>query len=178
MLYEDGKTNRMHESLKLFKEICNSKWFVDTAMILFLNKKDLFADKIKTVDLKCCFPEYKGGCDYDKAVQFIQEKFLAQNENPRKLLYPNITCATDTKNIQVVFTAVQDIVLRDAIDQTSMLWGVSWFLFENSRVCVTNQSTEKSTTKNQNQKQNKKNNKRTSLLLYCFLKQSFVSKKK
>lgn len=125
----------MHESLKLFKEICNSKWFVETAMILFLNKKDLFAEKIAKVraprrrvahgrvqiDLKCCFPDYKHGCDYDKAVAFIQEKFLAQNENPRKLLYPNVTCATDTKNIQVVFTAVQDIVLRGAIDQTNML---------------------------------------------------------
>ena len=100
----------MHESLKLFKEICNSKWFVETAMILFLNKMDLFREKIKTIDLKCAFDDYDGGCDYDKAVSFIQEKFLAQNENPRKLIYPNITEATDTKNIEVVFTAVQDIV--------------------------------------------------------------------
>ena len=60
-LYEDGTTNRMLESLKLFKEICNSKWFVDTAMIIFLNKMDLFAEKIKTVDLTCAFPEYTGG---------------------------------------------------------------------------------------------------------------------
>eukprot|EP00026_Physarum_polycephalum_P008188 Phypoly_transcript_08267.p1 GENE.Phypoly_transcript_08267~~Phypoly_transcript_08267.p1 ORF type:complete len:388 (+),score=56.20 Phypoly_transcript_08267:98-1165(+) len=42
-LYEDDTTNRMHESIKLFKEICNTKWFVNTSMILFLNKKDLFA---------------------------------------------------------------------------------------------------------------------------------------
>jgi len=116
-LYEDGKTNRMHESVRLFKEICNSKWFVDTAMILFLNKKDLFAEKIAKVDLNCCFEEYTGGCDYDKAIKFIQEKFLAQNENSRKLIYPNVTCATDTKNIQVVFTAVQDIVVRNAIGE-------------------------------------------------------------
>jgi len=116
-LYEDGKTNRMHESVRLFKEICNSKWFVDTAMILFLNKKDLFAEKIAKVDLNCCFEEYTGGCDYEKAIKFIQEKFLAQNENSRKLIYPNVTCATDTKNIQVVFTAVQDIVVRNAIGE-------------------------------------------------------------
>mmetsp|Transcript_4882 Transcript_4882/g.7874 ORF Transcript_4882/g.7874 Transcript_4882/m.7874 type:complete len:352 (-) Transcript_4882:93-1148(-) len=120
-LYEDGTTNRMLESLKLFKEICNSKWFVDTAMIIFLNKMDLFAEKIKTVDLTCAFPEYTGGCDYDAAIQFIQEKFIAQNENPKKLLYPNVTCATDTKNIEVVFTVVQDIILRDAIDSGSLL---------------------------------------------------------
>ncbi len=30
---------RMHESMKLFNSICNSKWFEVAAMILFLNKK-------------------------------------------------------------------------------------------------------------------------------------------
>ncbi len=59
-LQEDDETNRMHESVKLFKEICNSKWFVDTSMILFLNKKDLFEQKIQHVDLNICFPEYRG----------------------------------------------------------------------------------------------------------------------
>jgi hypothetical protein len=59
-LQEDDQTNRMHESVKLFKEICNSKWFVDTSMVLFLNKKDLFEEKIKKVDLTVAFPEYTG----------------------------------------------------------------------------------------------------------------------
>jgi hypothetical protein len=72
-LYEDDTTNRMHESIKLFKEICNTKWFVNTSMILFLNKKDLFAGMVYyaillswwffcaalmfccTVLLRCCF---------------------------------------------------------------------------------------------------------------------------
>lgn len=39
----------MHEALKLFHEICQSKWFTYTAMILFLNKSDLFAEKIKVM---------------------------------------------------------------------------------------------------------------------------------
>eukprot|EP01121_Diplochlamys_sp_Union-15-3_P000636 TRINITY_DN1053_c0_g2_i3.p1 TRINITY_DN1053_c0_g2~~TRINITY_DN1053_c0_g2_i3.p1 ORF type:complete len:293 (+),score=43.69 TRINITY_DN1053_c0_g2_i3:44-922(+) len=59
-LYEDNETNRMHESLRLFKEICNSKWFVDTSMILFLNKKDLFEEKINKVPLTVCFKDYDG----------------------------------------------------------------------------------------------------------------------
>jgi len=29
----------MQESLKLFDSICNNKWFGDTSIILFLNKK-------------------------------------------------------------------------------------------------------------------------------------------
>jgi hypothetical protein len=96
-LQEDESTNRMHESLKLFREICNSKWFVDTNMILFLNKRDLFAEKIKKVDLKVCFPEYQGGKDYKNATQFIKTKFEAQNQNPTgKVIYTHFTCATDT----------------------------------------------------------------------------------
>lgn len=48
------------ESLLLFDEICNSPWFADTAFILFLNKVDLFKEKIKRVDLKVTFPNYNG----------------------------------------------------------------------------------------------------------------------
>jgi len=50
----------MHESLTLFKEVCNCQWFTSTHIILFLNKRDIFEEKIKTKDLKVCFPEYEG----------------------------------------------------------------------------------------------------------------------
>jgi hypothetical protein len=119
-LYEDDKTNRMHESLKLFKEICNSKWFASTAMILFLNKRDLFEEKIKKTDLSVCFPDYKGGNDAEAALTFITDKFLAQNENPRKPIYPHAVCATDTDNVQRVFDATQDVVLRRALEDPMM----------------------------------------------------------
>ena len=38
MLYEDESINRMQEALVLFDSICNSRWFVRTSIILFLNK--------------------------------------------------------------------------------------------------------------------------------------------
>lgn len=46
----------------LFDSICNNKFFIDTSIILFLNKKDLFGEKIKKSPLTICFPEYPGGC--------------------------------------------------------------------------------------------------------------------
>lgn len=52
--------NRMHESMKLFDSICNNKWFTETSIILFLNKKDLFEEKIKKSPLTICYPEYAG----------------------------------------------------------------------------------------------------------------------
>lgn len=42
MLYEDESINRMQESLVLFDSICNSRWFVRTSIILFLNKVRLY----------------------------------------------------------------------------------------------------------------------------------------
>ena len=50
----------MMESMKLFDSICNNKWFVDTSIILFLNKKDLLEDKIMYSHLQDYFPEYDG----------------------------------------------------------------------------------------------------------------------
>ena len=53
----------MMESMKLFDSICNNKWFVDTSIILFLNKKDLFEEKIRKSPLTICFPEHSGKSD-------------------------------------------------------------------------------------------------------------------
>ena len=66
VLAEDEEMNRMMESMKLFDSICNNKWFVETSIILFLNKKDLFEQKIKYSPLSICFPEYKGRFFHNK----------------------------------------------------------------------------------------------------------------
>ncbi|KIH64029.1 g-protein alpha subunit [Ancylostoma duodenale] len=76
--------NRMHESLKLFDSICNNKWFTDTSIILFLNKKDLFEEKIKKSPLTICFPEYSGRQDYHEASAYIQAQFEAKNKSANK----------------------------------------------------------------------------------------------
>jgi len=64
--------NRMQESLKLFDSICNNKWFGETSIILFLNKKDLFEEKILRSSLNICFPEYSGAQEYGEAAAYIQ----------------------------------------------------------------------------------------------------------
>lgn len=50
----------MQEALVLFDSTCNNTWFRKTSMILFLNKKDIFQEKIKLSPLTICFPEYMG----------------------------------------------------------------------------------------------------------------------
>jgi GTPase SAR1 family protein len=121
VLYEDENTNRMEEALNLFEEICNSRWFKDTAMILFLNKCDLFEEKIKKVPLTAMFPEYEGGDSYDAGCAFLSEKFESQNRNPDKQVYAHVTCATDTSNVSAVFNAVKDIIIRISLDEAGLV---------------------------------------------------------
>jgi hypothetical protein len=106
-LAEDPTVNRMHDSLALFDQMCNSHFFKDSIILLLLNKDDIFRERIRVKDLTCCFPEYTGGKDYEKAGDFIKQKFLAVNKNPKKRIYSNMTNATDTASMKVVFDSLQ-----------------------------------------------------------------------
>ncbi|XP_067933829.1 guanine nucleotide-binding protein G(o) subunit alpha-like [Watersipora subatra] len=115
VLHEDETTNRMQESLKLFDSICNNKWFAETSMILFLNKKDLFALKIPKSSIRVCFPQYEGAQTYADAAAFIQAQFVKLNKSTTKEIYCHQTCATDTEHVQVVFDAVTDIIIANSL---------------------------------------------------------------
>ena len=116
-LEEDEDTNRVHESMSLFEGIANNKFFGDTSIILFMNKTDLFKEKLAKSPLNKYFPDYTGdGGDVITAQNFICDKFLALNKNPRKQIYKHFTCATDTGNIDMVFRAVSDIIEEKFLD--------------------------------------------------------------
>jgi G-protein alpha subunit len=78
----------MQESLKLFDSICNNKWFTDTSIILFLNKKDLFEEKIRKSPLTICFPEYTGMDGGSKNAPTVQSFALNPCQNINKLSFP------------------------------------------------------------------------------------------
>jgi len=120
--FEDETTNRMTESLTLFDEISNSHWFEKTSMILFLNKRDLFAIKIPRVPLTVAFPEYKGKAgDHAEAIAFITSQFESKSKNKQKTIYTHVTCATDTSNVHAVFNAVKDIIIRQSLNEAGLL---------------------------------------------------------
>jgi guanine nucleotide-binding protein G(i) subunit alpha len=60
LLFEDETVNRMQEALTLFDSICNSRWFVKTSIILFLNKIDRFKEKLPISPMRNYFPDYEG----------------------------------------------------------------------------------------------------------------------
>lgn len=116
-IYEDETTNRMDEALELFDEVVNNPAFQEkTSVILFLNKMDLFHEKIQNSSLKKAFPEYEGADgDADAAICYIEQKFVDLWPYDSKPLYIHHTCATDRENCQVVMTIVKDAVLKDSM---------------------------------------------------------------
>lgn len=115
LLYEDNKTNRMLESLKLFREICNNKWFVKSSIILFLTKRDIFEEKIKHSDLNICFEDYTGGCNYQNASEFIKKRFLEQNTNTTRQVFVHCVCTTNTSDIRLVWDDLRSSLLQQVI---------------------------------------------------------------
>ncbi|XP_012697303.1 guanine nucleotide-binding protein subunit alpha-14-like [Clupea harengus] len=117
VLYESDKENRMMESKALFKTIITSNWFLDSSVILFLNKTDLLNEKILLSHLADYFPAYTGPkCDADSAQKFILRMYEEQAPDRQKLLYSHFTCATDTENIRFVFRAVKHTLLQNNLE--------------------------------------------------------------
>lgn len=118
VLFEDSTANRMTEAVDLFGEICNNKVFQSSSMILFLNKKDLYEEKIKDVHIgdQPAFANFDGKVGdadyYDKGIAYFLDMFTAQNTNPERQIYSHATCATDSKNVEVVFNSCKDIIMR------------------------------------------------------------------
>lgn len=119
VLFEDATTNRMTEAVQLFADICNNKYFKKSSLILFMNKRDLFEEKIKNIDIKLQpdfndFPCAMGATDYyEQGLKYFIKHFTDVNENPEeRMIYTHAVCATDTSNVQIVMNSCKDIILR------------------------------------------------------------------
>jgi len=69
----------MMESLLLFDSVVNSRWFMRTSIILFLNKVDIFKQKLGRSPLGNYFPDYSGGNDVNKAAKYLLWRFNQVN---------------------------------------------------------------------------------------------------
>jgi hypothetical protein len=61
---EDDTTNRLRESLALFKAIFNYPWLKSVPIILILSKYDLLAEKIKVKNIRDYFSNFEVRVDF------------------------------------------------------------------------------------------------------------------
>ena len=129
-LAEARGVNRLAEAMELWAEIVNSNWFEHASIVLFLNKLDLFTDKLASVSLRAeagadwpgsaarCL-DYAGGRNVDEALAYLERKFLSLQRAPRTV-FKHVTCATDTEGLRVVFRACTDAILRENIERAGL----------------------------------------------------------
>lgn len=94
----------------LFDTIANSRWFERSAMILFLNKIDLFSEKVESGQAPIAdhFPEYTGSpTDVKASREFFARKFQDLVHQPNKDTYIHYTNATDTDLLKKTMSSVQ-----------------------------------------------------------------------
>ena len=92
-------------------------------MILFLNKKDLYEDKIRRFDIKHSpgFADYTGGCDYEKGTQYFLKKFMDRKGDANKQIYYHITCATDTTQVKTILNSCIMIIVSRNMEKSGFM---------------------------------------------------------
>jgi len=115
---EEQKINRLEESLTLFSRVSRDKFLKEVPFIVFLNKADLFTEKIKTQPLSNYYSDYDDFVkklsrpdlsDFDAGCEYMADRFDKVFKGCR--LYTFVTCALNTDNCRKVFSAVNDAII-------------------------------------------------------------------
>ncbi|EJK75009.1 hypothetical protein THAOC_03280 [Thalassiosira oceanica] len=133
-LAEAKRTNRMVEALELFRSVCNNRAFSNTSIMLFLNKKDIFAEKILYSDIAAQRPfcDYAGPTkDFDHGILYFIQKFkdcLIDDDFNDSFIH--VTCATDTNNMEFVLDSTRTIIMTDV--RHACLYFLNFFATETT----------------------------------------------
>jgi len=116
--------NRLQESAEIFSQLRGLQWIPrETGFILFLNKVDVFKEKILTSNIIDHFDSFQGfPRDYESGIQFIQSMYVPdrRRERLRNHIFPHLTCATDTNQMRGIFSNVKERILSIYLESVGM----------------------------------------------------------
>jgi len=106
---EDSQKTKMQVAMQVFKDYVGDATS-NMAIILFLNKVDLFKKKIVAKkdfhSFQQAFPNYKGAQNVDDAASHVTSAFLSLV--PEEIdIFSHVTCALDTEAMDHVFNVVK-----------------------------------------------------------------------
>jgi len=124
-LAEAKRQNRMIEALNLFESVVKNAHFADTSIMLFLNKKDIFAEKILYSDIAHVqyFSDYAGPSkDFDHGVLYFVQRFEEHLEGDEfSDSFIHVTNATDTTNMEFVLDSSRTIIMAENLRRAGFL---------------------------------------------------------
>ncbi|KAL7412629.1 guanine nucleotide binding protein, alpha subunit [Mrakia frigida] len=142
VLEEDRDANQTRDALLLFQSIVSNPLFLSKTFLLFLNKTDLFDQKVASglSPITPTFSDYPSEDEGDvlKARAFFQRKFLrlaktrdsgvagppligSRGSNSNGMIYSHFSTAVDKSGMRVIMMAVQEVMVRQLIAEMGLL---------------------------------------------------------
>ncbi|PCH42467.1 G-protein alpha subunit [Wolfiporia cocos MD-104 SS10] len=125
-LTEDPRTNRVDDSLQLFKQICSNQLLKGAHLVLFLNKADVLREKLERgVKVKRYITSYGDRPnEADAVVSYFKAHFAqvhTKNNESKRVLYTHLTSVVDTKAMQSIISNVRDSIFRDYLKSAALV---------------------------------------------------------
>ncbi|XP_052771298.1 guanine nucleotide-binding protein G(i) subunit alpha-3-like isoform X6 [Mya arenaria] len=120
-LEEDESLNSLEDSLQMFHEVSHNHYLERTDFLLFLNKYDLFTEKLKHVQFKTFVKTYSGDNSPETCIKYIKDQF-EQSRPCHKHVYTHVACATDVTMMADVLSKVLNIVAEINFRKTGGLF--------------------------------------------------------
>ncbi|KAI4255833.1 MAG: hypothetical protein L6R42_006544 [Xanthoria sp. 1 TBL-2021] len=110
---EDTSANQMQESLQLFKTLLSLELLKATAIVLILNKLDIFKNQIQKHPLKTWYPDFVGReKDYEAALSYIVAEYKAtKSPHDKREIQVYYTDATNIETCQATLRDIEDNVM-------------------------------------------------------------------
>lgn len=118
-LREDDTVFAMDDAINLFGDMVNNKFFRKVPFFLFLNKYDVFTQKITSTPITVCpnLADYQGDPgDVTASINHVRQKFLDKIKN-KKEIPVHVTCATDPASVGPLFNTLKEILIHHQDNQ-------------------------------------------------------------
>jgi len=113
-MWEDDSKNRLDDSLELFDKVIHQDCFQNKDIWLYLNKKDIFKEVIRRIDLHEWYENYNGEpFSFKDGCKFFTDMFLQVNKNPNRKIFVYHTEATSMENMQDAFSHIVEELKQD-----------------------------------------------------------------
>ncbi|KAI8926982.1 guanine nucleotide binding protein, alpha subunit [Entophlyctis helioformis] len=115
-------TNRLADAVQLFGQIVNNRVLAKSQVVLFLNKDDLFRDKLaRGIRFADFVHGYDGPNKADAIAKHVRHMFMAQRRDKDRIVTVHRTCCTDTNAMQILVGSLIESLTRSALESVGIL---------------------------------------------------------
>ncbi|ETO26439.1 hypothetical protein RFI_10696 [Reticulomyxa filosa] len=128
--FEDISVKCYDESFAVFTQLSETDVFENTDFVVFLNKIDLFQEKLKSTPFTVYDPSFDKSSQHnpEKIVHYVQNRFeqiwskdVDELSTRMRTLFFHLTCSLDTKVMQTVIADVHHSLIKREMDKASLI---------------------------------------------------------